>query len=374
MGLRIKNNSTLFGKHCFEPIPRLHMACALGVPPWINSLLSETNQTQSLALLDHRDHRGSTALFHAVRSGSLQVTTMLLQRSTNVNATDVDGDSALMVAIRSPMSWRIVKNESFHLNDMPEGEELQVRVRIKRKKDKAPMVRLLLENGSDPKLASLDTVTPLCEATLMQDKALVQLLLEFGADPEAAMTGLPVAPAHVSVQMCPRSLFTLKVDDHPGLGYNCTALHIAVAHGCWDIVNLLIDHGANLNAMTWAGETALTIALRLHFLDVAALLGARGARIPQTEPNYWYIPSDRTLEGKNRFLQKFHAAECEYEGPWCTLSLCIVSICSMRGMLNTVPILTLVRNSHQEAQELQTQLPQKAQHACMLIRRWIQFF
>ncbi len=101
-----------------------------------------------------------------------------------------------------------------------------------------PMVAALLKNGADPNVRDLDTdFTPLLEAmrnvTPEPKTAIVRLLLAAGADVNAAIRN--------------------EADLLNGL----TPLMLATAEESGDLVQLLLDKGANVHAKTGHGMTAL---------------------------------------------------------------------------------------------------------------------
>lgn len=286
------------GLSCDLPAPRrmlqLHMACLLSFLPWITSILSSIWE-DDLVSLEARDSDGCTPLCYAVCSGNYQVTEMLLRRGSETNAMNTQGKAPLMIA--SPPFGRRQLVETVETNtvnyfaplDYAKKAELLTR---QNSSNNEAIVRLLLNNGADPNFRGHNTVTPLCQAVLRRDELVVRLLVQSGAEIDTAISKLPVAPVQVSVSMCPRSSLTIGVDHDPGLGFGCTALHIAVAQGSMDIVKLLIHCGAHLAITTRAGETALMVALRLNRLEIARILRTRGAQEPQTEATHRYMTFD----------------------------------------------------------------------------------
>ncbi len=98
----------------------------------------------------------------------------------------------------------------------------------------APMVEILLKNSADPNARDLDTdSTPLMEALDRADIA--KLLLSAGADVNAA---------------------SRKEGDLMGM----TPLMLAALNGSENLVELLIEKGAHVNAKTPEGLTALSMA------------------------------------------------------------------------------------------------------------------
>ena len=111
------------------------------------------------------------------------------------------------------------------------------------------------------------------------------LLLESGANPGVAddqgETPLHLAArkGHTGSRLLERML------KFPGLDLNAkdgergwTALHGAAQRGRADIVQLLLDAGAEVNPLDDSGCTPLDLARRKHRIDVMKLLRERGGK------------------------------------------------------------------------------------------------
>ena len=58
--------------------------------------------------------------------------------------------------------------------------------------------------------------------------------------------------------------------------YGRTALHVAVGLGNFDMVQLLVAHGADANHVTAAGDSPLSVAIVLGYPYIAAYLRRKG--------------------------------------------------------------------------------------------------
>jgi ankyrin repeat protein len=74
-----------------------------------------------------------------------------------------------------------------------------------------------------------------------------------------------------------RSLFDLGVDVNSRDADDRSALLLAVLNGRSDVVNLLLTHGADVNAADRGGTTPLQAAESTHQPGIAATLRAAGA-------------------------------------------------------------------------------------------------
>jgi ankyrin repeat protein len=85
-------------------------------------------------------------------------------------------------------------------------------------------------------------------------------------------------------------LWTKKADVNSTEGVGWTRLHMASRHGHFDIVHLLIDHGADVN--TKMGHlTALHLASHYGYFDIVKALLERGANVHErTEAGQTPLP------------------------------------------------------------------------------------
>lgn len=119
-------------------------------------------------------------------------------------------------------------------------------------------VHRYLDNGYDPNVREVDgegLFTPLHEAAFRGTAKIAELLLRHGAEVDAPVVG----------------------GDTP---FGFTALHIAAAAGSHAVAEVLLEHGADPNAVANDGErifTPLSIASGLGYERMADLLRKHGA-------------------------------------------------------------------------------------------------
>src|SRR5262245_51559903 len=180
---------------------------------------------------------------------------MLLDAGAGVEGANEDGQTALMLAIKT-------------------GE--------------LPIVEMLVKAGANVNtVEKYQNQTPLMWAATAPKNAgaMIKLLLSKGAD------------------VRPRALYSdwpNQISSEPRAQYRpvggLTALLYASRNGCYDCVDALIGSGADLNVPTPEGVTPLMVALDNDYTDVAKLLLDRGAN--PSVSDWWgrtalYIVIDR---------------------------------------------------------------------------------
>ena len=235
---------------------------------------------------------GMTALMYAARQGAVDAAAALADAGADLNAVDPDGVSALVLAIINAhfdVAARLVeKGADPNVADSAGMGALYAAVDmahrdpfINRPKatptgppSAAGLVELLLARGADPNGrlkapllmrqhntgdASLgDGATPLMRAAKVPDVALMRTLLTGRADPSAALRNGTTTLMVALGGRGPRAV----TPETPLFG----------------AVQLLLDHGADVNAVNNAGETALhQVVLRGEAL--VRLLASHGARL-----------------------------------------------------------------------------------------------
>ena len=111
------------------------------------------------------------------------------------------------------------------------------------------VVHHLLDRGADPNAADSDGLVPLAIAILAQETSAFEALIAFGADPSAQVDGVPL-------------------------------LNLALAAGMPDVIEPLLQAGADPTLADHDGTTAAQIAMVLGLDDVARRLGGDPDRLP----------------------------------------------------------------------------------------------
>jgi uncharacterized protein len=221
-----------------------------------------------------RDRRGAMPLAHAARGGHATLVEFFLAKGAPIDARNVDGGTALFAAAE---------------------------------REKHSTVALLLDKGADPNLTGRSELTALMAAAFKGNDRIVETLLAHGADPkprDATGKAAMVYAASRGFDDIARRLLDAGVDAQERYGNELTALMWAAGHdegvgaGAVErVIDLLLAHGAALDAADNRGRTALMIAAALGDAATVDVLLKRGA--------------DRGLKDKDRKTARDLAANAE---------------------------------------------------------------
>jgi ankyrin repeat protein len=193
-------------------------------------------------------------LARAARNGHVALVALYLGRGAAVDARNLFGATALYVAAEN---------------------------------ERTSTVALLLGKGADPNLPGRSGVTPLAAAAFKGNDRIVGELIARKADPDAMDTTgkSPITYAAArGFALVVRRLLDAGVDVKRAYGNDLTALMWAAGHedgvgerATLDVVTLLLDSGAPIDAVDNRGRTALMIAAELGRAAIVEALLARGA-------------------------------------------------------------------------------------------------
>jgi ankyrin repeat protein len=220
--------------------------------------------------LELADGNGIRPLLMAALNNQLEVARLLVERGANVNADDFWGRTPLWAAVE-------YRNLDMNNNDQDSPKDNGV--------DRAPVldfIRLLIARGANVNartrelppsrrwLYSLNDVswvdftgqTPFLRAALSGDTATMRLLLEHGADPNLA-TFAGTTPLMAAA----------------GVNWVVAQTYTESPQALVDAVTMCLDLGADVNAANSMGLTALLGAVNRGSNDLIELLVKRGARL-----------------------------------------------------------------------------------------------
>jgi ankyrin repeat protein len=253
---------------------------------------------------------GFTALHFAAREGDIPTTKAMLDGGVDINVTDIDNTSAIVVAIMNKRytlaKYLLDRGADVNVTDV-KGRAALYAVVDMRNEDWSAMPNRKLEDtyssldliravlakgagvnakltrplpgrsGMDGGDTTLDEgTTPLMRAARSGDAASMRILLDAGADPKlTTKEGTNALEFAAGVGYRDKNtkgteaeaLEALKLCVDRGMDINLansrgeTAVHGAASRGADTIVKYLAEHGANLNAKTGRGFTPLDVAM-----------------------------------------------------------------------------------------------------------------
>mmetsp|Transcript_30407 Transcript_30407/g.51230 ORF Transcript_30407/g.51230 Transcript_30407/m.51230 type:complete len:375 (-) Transcript_30407:144-1268(-) len=260
-------------------------------------------------LVDHGAHlellckKGLTALLHSVSGPDTNEATVriLLEAGADVNAVDLDGKNALLIAskwAKSATTRALLEHGAdVHFQD----NSHQTAIMFAAQSASAATIKVLLEYGADPSKENLDHETPLLLSASFNTHAMaIATLLEAGAridhrgkDGETALMMACRWAGNIS-------LVTTLVDAGADMDrqdkFGRTALMFAAFIGNKDAVWVLMKAGADGNIVNEDGWTMDSIAIKQEHLDVISIINQ--FRYPQYyAPNGEFRGPSDTPEG-----------------------------------------------------------------------------
>jgi ankyrin repeat protein len=242
-------------------------------------------------------HGNWTPLMYAARQGSLETARTLVDAGANLNLTDPDSTTALMFAILNShydtAALLAERGADPNITDTSGTAALYATVDMNTlgevyghpgrpsssKVTALDLMKVLLAHGADPN-ARLRTPTlqrahtpgeptlnegstPLMRAAKNGDSAAIRLLLEHGADPNARAKNGTTA-----------LMFAAGI----GYGTGTFANDYATPAELLESVNVLVAAGADVNAISEAGQTPLHFGAQASD-DIVKFLAAHGAKL-----------------------------------------------------------------------------------------------
>src|SRR5580658_3376463 len=218
----------------------------------------------------------TSPLLIALLNGQVAIATELLARGADPNAADDYHRAALFAAI----DLRNFNHEKY--GDLPTDG-----------RDPLDLIKALLKKGADPNLktdtvpvhglmqfdaswVNFDGETPFVRAALSGDIEVMRLLLESGADPNiATVQGTTALMAASGINWIPGQTYTRSEADYVEAVKLClergapvnasntlglTAMHGAANRGWESVIQILADHGAQVDPKDKEGRTPMVFA------------------------------------------------------------------------------------------------------------------
>ena len=251
-------------------------ACGLGLQTAVRQILDSEDVD-----IDAPTHIGTTPLIRAASSGHVDLVKLLMSRGADPTKANWYG-SALHCAAEA---------------------------------GQCDSIRSLLDSGMDIDLKDGFGRTPLHCATDMRHMLAIELLLGMGADPNVrsnlGTTMIHEAAREGDEPVMRRLLGDVRIDISVTAARGMAALHYATIESHVNIIRMLLDGGAGVDAKDDRGSTALHIAAWNGREDVVRLLVKAGANVnAKSDENItaWYFAAAARHEGIQELLLE-HGAE-----------------------------------------------------------------
>ncbi|XP_048734216.1 putative ankyrin repeat protein RF_0381 isoform X2 [Ostrea edulis] len=241
-----------------------------------------------------KDSTNRTPLHYATSANRPDVVNICIENGSDVNCQTSSGKTALMLAVQEKnveiVRALLTAGADVTLTDVKKGTALEISLLSGGKREKAEIVRALLQAGSDPNTENPCKCTPLIIATSLGQLDVINLLLDSGAN--------------------------INHEDNRGK----TAFHMSCEHTRSTQKNtsrLLISRGADVNHKDGSGKSPLDLAVQYNKIGtVVFLLQMDCLR------NSDFMECDKTREMCKKYPQVNFFLEHEFRQPWSLLRLC----------------------------------------------------
>ena len=242
-------------------------------------LLNAALLNQGLIVLDYLDPFNRSSLHIAVHKSAPNLARILLQKGANPNLKDFFGDTPLHLAVK--VRTEAIVQKSLHWD--PAIERTLLCEAVRRRKEWA--VTLLLENGANSQAFDGKGRQALYYAIDNGQESMVKALLDHGGLQDATVYTVPQR-TWLHLAMSGGNLNIIEMILKAGVDANekdiwgDTPLHYLTALGLThlaQIVNLLLEFGAQVNIVNKIAETPLHLAVSHVRPEVVQILLDAGA-------------------------------------------------------------------------------------------------
>ncbi|KAL9614732.1 MAG: hypothetical protein Q9167_000801 [Letrouitia subvulpina] len=282
----------------------------------------------NLGMKGNNWHYGyGTALQCASVSGHDTIVRLLIQQGVNVNQKDTRGKFALWMASERGHEKIVQLLLDNGADPNLQREKMGAALHIATKEGHVTIMRSLIERGAAIETVSWEYGTPLYAASKHKSSMAIEVLLENGADPNTASDEYGGALYSASENNSLAALQLLleaganihvSVTRHGKAG--CTPLQVAARQNHKDVVRMLIENGADVNNKASIDGSALYVAsengyieIMQQLLDSGANLSARDLRSGATSLTPLQIASKCGHESAVRLLLDHGADSTEYD-------------------------------------------------------------
>jgi ankyrin repeat protein len=260
-----------------DGIAPLHYAAQEGHAGYVRYLLDKRVD------INAKNASGTTPLHETARSGNLEIMQILIAGGANVNVQDAKGNSVMHLAIppevhREALNLLLSHGASPNLRDEHGDSPLHIIITLNRN---TAILQTLLRGAADVNIHNVEGKTPLYLAVQGNRSAYIPLLLQYKSDIFAVDTE-GITPFERALRDRRSALAALITEEtvlqNDSAGN--TILHLATLNRADpQIIALILDKKALVNARNKEGDTSLHLAVRLNSAENGGLLLSRGADI-----------------------------------------------------------------------------------------------
>lgn len=256
--------------------------------------------------VDWRDDRGCTALDWAASQGDIDIVQLLLDHGADTKARDTRSNTALHWAVayapivqllidqgveldvqnnegQTPLMWSshdghtetsillLANHAQVNLQDHFGCSALHAASL----RGQTGIIQILLDHGADPTLRDCDQWTPLHAAAIFEHEDAINLFKNIMPDSTSILSSMASKLAKDEEKMMYQHMAALKSKGSESV----TGLRSAVEDGFTERIQLMLNNGADVDAIDIGGYTALTIAAEMGQESAARILLENGADV-----------------------------------------------------------------------------------------------
>ena len=238
---------------------------------------------------------GTTALHWAVERNEVELAEILLAAGAGVNARTREGVTPIQLAAingSAPMLGRLIKSGADPNAPLTSGGDTALMLAART--GEADAVRLLIESRADVNAKEhWGGTTALMWAVAEGHGGAARLLIAAGADVNARSHYVAAANGRGFEGRTPAASRTEEKVEEFASGW-LTPLMFAARDGSVELTRILVDAGADVNAVAGDGKTALALAIFNGGYDVASLLVDRKTDVNKADaqrftPLFWAV-------------------------------------------------------------------------------------
>ncbi|KAF9985116.1 hypothetical protein BGZ75_003351 [Mortierella antarctica] len=254
----------------------------------IVSLILRSICSKNKDAINHQDVLGNSAMHICAAKGNLKLMKLLLAASPDLGLPNNDGDTALIIAAkmsdRSDNSTIISTLASEMSKKDLDWQNNNGDTALHFVVDPA-LITTLVASGCNPEIDNYAGWTPLLKWTLHDNTAIVKRLLDTGGVDVLTTDSRGYTPLHMvclrgNLEMS-RMLQALTPTDLQSAIDGSTPLHLACQSSSVDVVEFLLEAGANPELRDWANESPADMtndSTILEMLDNAMLFWDKGGQ------------------------------------------------------------------------------------------------